>query len=288
MSDAQGPAPAFPEKRVRMCALCRFDLSGQEPYYITEYHLMAVRCPECGQQQPAGVIAQPWRFRRLKMACMRSFWLMMVIVALGGGIAGLVGMSQSTAYASTFPFAEDISNAFAQSDPEYRSYVTWDTNTVWYNPEIEVSSDWWDDVGREALLSDRGVFDGIDLIVLTDWLWFLLIAPVVAICVRIVFSQSHTVTMLAFAAVAAAVAALQTYLAVDFTYLPYYRNSPHALAIESVGMPIAWMTFGVGLLSYLVAYLISGRLVRLLERSMPALPRMTGHGRVGSRRAPEA
>ena len=219
---------------------------------------------------------------------MRSFWLLMVVVALGGGIAGLVGMSQSTAYASTFPFAEDISNAFAQSDPEYRSYVTWDTNTVWYNPEIEVSSDWWDDVGREALLSDRGVFDGIDLIVLTDWLWFLLIAPVVAICVRIVFSQSHTVTMLAFAAVAAAVAALQTYIVIDFASMPYYRNSPHALAIESAGMPIAWMTFGVGLLSYVVAYLLSARLVSLLERAMPALPRMTGRAARQPWCAPEA
>lgn len=272
-----------------MCALCRFDLSGQEPYYISEYHLMAVRCPECGQQQPAGVIAQPWRFRRLKMACMRSFWLMMVIVALGGGIAGLVGMSQSTAFASTFPFARQISDAFARSDEAYRQYTSvYEDRILWYNPEIEVNFAWWDDVGREALLTDRSVFEGIDLIVLTDWLWFLLIAPVVAICVRIVFSQSHIVTLLAFSSFAVGLAALQTYLAVDFTYMPYYRNSPHALAIESVGMPIAWMTFGVGLLSYLGAYLISGRFVRLLERAMPALPRMTGHGRAGSRRAPEA
>jgi hypothetical protein len=36
------------------------------------------------------------------------------------------------------------------------------------------------------------------------------------------------------------------------------------------------MTFGVGLLSYVVAYLLSARLVRLLERAMPALPSMTG------------
>ncbi len=235
---------------------------------------MAVRCPECGRQQPAGVIAQPWRYRRLKSVGLRLWWLLMACVALGGGVGGLVGMSQSTAYASTLPVAKRISQAYQLSDPVYLTERTWDGGS--YQARYEVPLSWWNDVGKEQFTTNRSVFGDIDVLVLTDWLWFLLIAPIFAVFFRIVFSQSHLVVVVVIALCSTAIAAWGIYLAVMFTYSFQIYPHPHGLAMKTAGLPIAWMTFAVGLLSYIVGCMIAPRMLGLLGRFIPALPPMLG------------
>ena len=285
MSDTDETAPKFPEKRVQQCALCRFDLSGQRPYYIAEYHLMAVRCPECGRQQPAGVLAQPWRYRRLKSVFMRLWWLTLLAVCVIGGIIGLMAMSQSTAYAAAQPFAKTISRAFQNSDDAYLVQRDGD-GQVWYefDPAYEISSDWWEEVGREELLDHRSLWDGIDVAVLTDWFWFVLIAPLVGMLYRVLFSQSGPVTPILVAIVSALFAAFLTYLAVSLPgtiqYLGLFHPSGN-LAAATAGMPIAWMTFGVGLLSYVVAYILAKPMLAWVARLVPTLPVMLGREKRG-------
>ena len=261
--------PTNPTRKISRCAQCRYDLSDQIAEYIPEFHLMAVRCPECGQRQPSGIVAQPWRYRKLRYSFMLLVWIFVFFAAIGGSIGALFGMAQSTAYASLEPFAILISQVYKDADPEdFRA--TW-TNTL--NPRYMVQIGWWENEGKGAVSDDFNLFAHLDWIVLTDWLWFLLIAPVLGVSMRILLIRSRRFAQLIVLSFVLGVSAIfiWSYLSAPFFY---EAAAPIYCAIDAAGKWVMWPTYIFGSLLFLISYVVAVDSWNFMARLIPAIPKI--------------
>lgn len=273
MADDLQPV-ANPTKRVTLCAICQYDVSLQQTTYIPEYHLIALRCPECGRQQPAGIIAQPWKYRKLKYTIMSTWWLLLLFIAMGGMIGAYVGMAQSTAYASLTPYAKHISDVYAEETNQsyFKSY-----NEHQHNPRYSVQIDWWEKIGRKKVRGDFQIIKHVDWIVLTDWFWFLLISPIIGLVFRVLLDRAHPIAQIVFIGIPVVISMISIYLylatgGLDFSY---FSITPIYCAVNSAGQWIMWPTFLVGLITTLVSYFLIDRVWTNAQKNIPSMPMLT-------------
>ncbi len=251
-----------PTTRVDACAICGFDLSGQVAEYVPEYHLMSVRCPECGQKQPSGMGARPWKYRRLKAFVMRTWWLAIFSVVMFGSLIALTAMAQSTAYASLQWFDRELYSVYAESMAERGTYVGGSMGMV--------DVDWWER-GGEALAADRfDLWGHVDWIVLTDWLWFVLIGPVIALLARIVLvgASRWAQALVLGLPIVGALGLVVLYME---SPIYYTRVAPVYLSMEIGGYWIGIPTVVVGALSILVSYRYADRVLRWVSKRIPRI-----------------
>lgn len=264
-----------PQTKVQQCADCQFDLSGQESYLVEEYRLMAVRCPECGQQQPAGQLPRSRMIQFLSVTVLGSLWLVLLIACVLGLSTALIGMSQSTAFAAARPFASKMSQVFSESGQQYLVDQDQYGNEIEFWPREQISPIWWEDVGRNEMLDDRGMLDDINLIVLTDWFWFLLICPPLGVLFRVLLDRASIAVKIPLFTLIILVSGLLMWLSIvlpgGILYLGYYLQRDF-LATRVAGMPFAWMTFCVCLVCFGLAYFQAPILLRLLGRLFPGMP----------------
>jgi len=263
------------QMKVQQCANCQFDLFGQDSYLVEEYHLMVVRCPECGQQQPAGQLPRSKLVQWLGVSAIGSLWLVLLITCVVGLSIALIGMGQSTAYAAAQPFAHKMSQAFSESDQKYLVGQDQYGNEIEFWPRDQINPNWWVEVGQSQMLADRGMFDDIDIIVLTDWFWFLLICPPLGLFFRVLLNGASIVVKMPIFALTVLVSGFLMWLSVllpgSLLYLGYYLQRDN-LAAKVVGMPFAWMTFLVCLFCLSISYLSAPKLFRLLGKLFPGMP----------------
>lgn len=261
------PPTTSPQSQINTCAQCNYDISNQPISFITEYHLLAVRCPECGQQQPSGLTVQPKRFRKLKYAFMLSVWTVLVFVAFFSIPIALTSMAQSTAYAALEPFDNVISVAQAQSDPIYHT-TRWDTV---FNPQYEINTQWWMDHGEAYANSAFDPSKHIDLFVLTDWLWFILIAPPIAFLFYALFNGASRLIVYPVMTFSFLLAAFMTYLATSVNFALFYLN-PRDCSMLTASHIIAWPTFIIGSLAICISYILAPRIFNMLAKRIPSMP----------------
>ena len=231
---------------------------------------MALRCPECGRQQPAGIIAQPWRFRKSKHTLMAAVWLLLLALTFFGITGTLGGIAQSTDYAALKPFGATISQYFVEADRKYHV----DMLGRAFNPEKEISLEWWDDEGKAIMPALFKPKEHIDWIVLTDWLWYLLIAPAGALFSRVLLYRSHWIIQGLFLIgdISLSVLAIWIYLNSDFVRMYYFQTAtPIECVRDAVGGVIAWPTIMIGSAAYLLSYWL---IVPAMNRLQPLIPRM--------------
>tara|TARA_R110002073_G_scaffold118918_5_gene259204 strand:+ start:121579 stop:122391 length:813 start_codon:yes stop_codon:yes gene_type:complete len=256
-----------PTKPVQQCLLCQYDVSQQQVTYIAEYHLMALRCPECGRQQPAGIVAQPWKYRKLKHTMMATSWVGLLLLFMAGVVGALVGMAQSTAYASLDPFASHISSVYSKAEPEYFRASFGDYTL---NPQYQVQVEWWNEKGSDLVKGDFKPSQHMNWIVLTDWAWFILISPILAIMLRSLLFRSHPSIQIVMIGIPIVISAISiwVYLAVD---MYFFSIEPIYCAIDTAGHWIMWPTFAVGITTLLLSYWL---VVPVWNRVQRAVPRM--------------
>jgi len=262
----------YPNKGVQHCGKCRYDLSDQPKEYIEEFHMMAIRCPECGLRQPAGIMVQPWRYRKIKHFFMSATWLGLLSVAFFGMMGALAGMAQSTAYASLFPFTDQISESFRQHiEAEPESYLNYSGDS--YNPEWSISPDWWEEHGRVLAQSSFVPRQHIEWIVLTDWFWFLLIAPIGAMLTKVLFFRASKLIQALFIAlvIGGSFLIIFSYLESGF-FAFFYGLPPIECAVDAVGYTIAYPTLVVGSIAYVASYLCVVPITRRVQHLIPRLP----------------
>ncbi len=254
-----------PKKKVQQCAICRFDLSGQVPYFVGQYHLLAVRCPECGQEQPSGIVAQPWKFRRLKTTLMRVGWVWLYCSVLITILIALGAMAQSTAYASLQPFNGDIQDAYTQATRDIDS----GTRLLPYGIEVQ----WWNSSGKELLAPQFDLTKHVDWYVLTDWFWFVLIGPIIGITARALMYESHWLaqTFLLGAPFLTALFGVWVYMESEFWYTSV---SPIYCSMDIGGYWIGLPTCIIGMCSILISYFAATPVLRRARQWIPRLPEL--------------
>ncbi len=263
------PPESNPQQRITHCAICQYDLTNQPTTYIPDYHLIATRCPECGQQQPAGITAQPWRYRKLKYALMLTLWITFLFSTILAAPIAYASMAQSTAYATVRPLARHITKLQAASDTKYH-VSRWDGT---FNPSYELNRDWWEQIGRQRTQDTYSPAQHLDWIVFTDWLWFLLISPAAALLLYALLYKSHPATKIIVFVSILALSALFTYVTLNFNAGYYYFPSPQHAAMQIAAAPIAWSTSAFGLLTTLIAYALTPKLLKAFNKHFRNLPK---------------
>ncbi|MCA9304439.1 MAG: hypothetical protein KC996_09980 [Phycisphaerales bacterium] len=241
---------------------------------MPEYHLMAVKCPECGRTQPAGVVAQPWRFRRLKQTVLSTVWWLLFFVLTLGTSSALYGVSQSTAFMSVGRLVDTITVEFMKAEPRFHVYTVRtgveDVGRVEvrFHPQREINPEWWDKIGR-AQVSKIVPFDNrYDLSALNEWLWFI---PVWVIGASMLYALLQCSDHAIHCLVIGSCIAFSGLLVLGFTNL-YMRNygapSPHEAAMD-FAMPMAWLSFAVGSAGFVASYLFVFKMAGLISRKIP-------------------
>jgi hypothetical membrane protein len=263
------PPESNPQQRITHCAVCQYELTDQPTTYIPDYHLIATRCPECGQQQPAGITTQPWRYRKLKYALMLTLWALLVFISILFVTTSFSSIAVSTSYKALEPFMHHISEMQAQSDPKYHHSLTFDRPL---NTKLEISAQWWSDVGRQQAKDNFNPNDHINWHALAHWLWFILIAPATALLFYAVISRSTLTTKIVIALLSLFLTAY-TISTITIDNYTFYRFTPEAAAITTAGDPFTWSTLALGLLTTLIAYALTPKLLKVFNKHFRNLPK---------------
>jgi hypothetical protein len=263
------PPESNPQQRITHCAICQYELTDQPTTYIPDYHFIATRCPECGQQQPAGITTQPWGYRKLKYALMLTLWLIFLFTTIIAAPIAYASMAQSTAYAAVHPLAKHITQLQATSDTKYH-VARWDGS---FNPSYELNKDWWEERGSQLARETYSPSKHLYWIVFTDWLWFLLISPAIALLFYALLHKASLTTKLLTATASLIIASLFTYLAMSISGGYLYILRPQDAAMQIAAAPIGWSTFIFGLLTTLIAYALTPKLLKVFNQHFRNLPK---------------
>jgi hypothetical protein len=263
------PPESYPQQRITHCAICQYELTDQPNTYIPEYHLIATRCPECGQQQPAGITTQPWRYRKLKYALMLSSWVVLLLVTVLSLPVALANMSQHTAFTALRPFTAHISDLQAQSDPQYHvsQYADWSV----FDSRYELNSDWWIEVGRDQAKKTFDPAIHINWIVFSNWLWFLVISPPIALMLYALLRKSSLTARCVLWTCTLLLSAALTQNAITGSLSVLYIN-PRRASWDIAAAPLAWSTFAFGALTTLIAYALTPRLLKIFKKHFRNVP----------------
>jgi len=259
---------ANPTKPITHCQVCKYELTDQPVEFIPEFHFNSVRCPECGQQQPAGITTQPWRYRKLKFSLMLTLWVLLLFLSIFSVTNTLTSMVQTTTHNTLKPFAHHISALQAYSDPKYDRSLAFGGDL---NPLHEINEHWWNDLGQKIARESFDPSSHINWIAFTNWLWFLLIAPAIALLYYALLFRAHRITKAITAVISLLLAAYLTDLSAINNYT-FYRFTPEQAAMSVAAAPIAWSTFAVGSLSIIIAYTLMPRLINALRKPFGNIP----------------
>lgn len=264
------PPAANPKKRVTLCAFCHYNLADQTEFYVPDYHLVAVKCPECGRPQPAGVVAQPWKLRRLKQTTLGTLWWMLFFILTFGTSGALYGISQSTAFLATQPLCEIVSEEFRNADDSYKISPWGDQ----IQPSRQIGAEWWEEIGIGLVRKNHPVFGMLDWTAGLEWLWFLLICPISAQLLYCLFKKSNPVVQIV---ILSGIVLFGALLVLGFTNLYYgsglYPITPHRAALELAGYEVSFASYIVGVSGWILCYLLAPNMSKLLHRILPTSPR---------------
>ena len=157
----------------------------------------------------------------------------------------------------------------AQSDPKYHHSVTFGRPL---NPKLEISTQWWSDVGRQQAKDSFNANNHINRYAFAHWLWFILVAPATALLFYAVLSRSTPTTKIAIGALSLFLTAY-TISTITIDNYTFYRFTPEAAAITTAGDPITWSTLALGLLTTLIAYALTPRLLKVFNKHFRNLPK---------------
>ncbi len=257
--------PVTSARRGTVCMACRYDLAGQRVYNESHYRMNVVACPECGNVQAYGPRFRGRRAERTRASLVAFLWVCFIIAMVVWTAASLAGLSQSTAYAASIPFAQHISNEYVPSQAHlgYSNSLR-DGATIW---EL-VPESWWDANRERVLAQFGGRGGGTDWIVLTDLLYLAPLCLALALLWRVVLAHVHAAALGLTVLLAIAVGALG--LLAYFTISTAPPGWEYAVydAESIVGRPVGWASYIVGSLGLLFSLWASGPILALIARRL--------------------
>jgi|GEM_PF-2865507 len=229
------------------CAVCHYELEGQPTFYVEQYHLIAVRCPECGREQPADPSLAPARTRQRLAHAARILRLPAACTLALALAASLAGIAQSAAYVGT----EYIASAL-------RTHYIAISNRGRY-PRSGIARDWWAQHEPSFRQTTRGSYDGIIWDGAPEWAWYILAIPLptLILCNLLKTSGTRTRRWLLLAPVPLAAIALLCYFAIQPIHYAGYGYHHQELATDEYAQPMAWGSLLLGTLLYAVSVRIA-------------------------------
>jgi hypothetical protein len=250
------PNPTAPA--IKPCERCGYALTGQPVSREPHYGWLIVQCPECSLVTPVTIAL------RQRRGCLRAAVSMVFSVAVFAGMVGfLAGLSQSTAYAASFKFAEFLALSFEGDVSIYD----------------RVSSEHWS-VRRvdERFDAAGGWTHAVEWIALTDWLYFLVGSVIAAVVCAILWRHTRSRGLAIRGALVSVVSCVVLVLYYLDSNAPYGFEWPMSKAEWKVGVPIAAASMVVGT-GCLIAAMYAGRAMArfVCQIFLPPVLRLTIH-----------
>ncbi len=244
-----------------VCSSCAYDLKGQRVVNEHHYRMNVVTCPECAAVIPYGPRYRGRRAERRRAEVMSFLWISIVGTIVIGLGASIMALAQSTGYAASIPFAEQISMEHPPPERMIRIH-----GSIW----DEIPTAWWEQNAARVTTAAGGWTRATDWIVLTDLLYYIPISIVFATLWRVMFMHTSRIVCalaMTLAFISGAIFLRVYFLVIAAEMLGTYRYSIH-VAEDVVGWPIAWLSYAVGCVTFLSMLPIAGLALRLLATNV--------------------
>lgn len=262
------PSPPATEERVsiitghRLCATCRYNLTGQPVLREPHYGLLVVRCPECGTV--AGAQEYPLLGRwvaRWGLVVAITWYAVMIVLALGlaaatSGMTVAIAGEAVDSYARTLRSEHDAFRLARNPDA--------DPTKLW---QLETFEEFWAEADPARIFADAGGWRGV---IEWDEMAALIIpiglAGVIGVFFAIALLHRGRRTLLVVATVVALL--IGAGLALAWSQLRGDDSGPWTVASRDVTLPAVACAFGLVWLSFTAALLLGRPIARAAVRGL--------------------
>jgi hypothetical protein len=271
MNEAHPPPPEAspaPDQRVaalvgdRICVKCGYNLHGQPVVRESHYHMLIVRCAECGTVASVQEYPLLGRWANRWAVTFAALWFLLIVALLLVTAGTMTTLVISATMVAAQPYTEHINEKqHAELEPEDSRI----TRYGWMSDELD--ADWWARQDADALFEESGGWRAaLRLEALVSWGWQAMYIAIFAAVISIAMLHLRRLLLVIPVAICVLLAAVLSYLSLRQGSIFMLADSTSEVAQRRVAPAVGGVMIAVGALIMFISAIIARPLIRALVR----------------------